>query len=52
MPSDPTCPACREKRIHTEEDWGFHPGRGQQESDWNIQIKETELTVKQPETAR
>lgn len=22
------CPACRERRVHTEEDWKLHPFRG------------------------
>ena len=24
----PECPACQEFRIHTPEDWKFHPGKG------------------------
>lgn len=24
----PACPACREKRIHTDEEWKNHPLRG------------------------
>ena len=28
MPYDQDCPACRERRAHTEEDWLRHPGEG------------------------
>jgi hypothetical protein len=52
MPCDPTCPACREKRQHTEEEIQLHPGHGQQGSDWNIPIKETGPVAKKPETDR
>jgi hypothetical protein len=30
MPTDPNCPACREKRRHTDEEWKLHPGEGRQ----------------------
>lgn len=23
-----SCPACQERRVHTEEEWKRHPGRG------------------------
>lgn len=25
---NPACPACKEGRWHTEEEWKFHPKRG------------------------
>jgi hypothetical protein len=39
MPFDPTCPACREQRQHTEDEWTLHPGEGRDGLDWNIPIK-------------
>ena len=34
MPYDPACPACREKRYHTEAEWKLHPGEGREGKDY------------------
>jgi hypothetical protein len=44
MPHNPNCPACREKRFHTPEEWRLHAGEGRQGKSESIPIKENHET--------
>ena len=52
MPLNPNCPACQEKRVHTDAEWTLHPGEGRSGQGEDIPIKTTEPAKDKPEAKR
>ena len=50
MPYNPDCPACREKRCHTAEEWRMHYGHGTQGNDRRYIQPKQEPETSEPQT--